>query len=274
MTLVRPRDTGTTRGTALPRDPAPALRLLPLVLAVAAVLAQVAYPLTPDRALPGTTIATVLLFTAASAAHAVGWRGGRAGLALLAVGVLALLAESVAVATGFPFGSYAYTGTLGPQLLGVPVVVALAWVMMAYPTLLAARAVCGHRPTMTVPLAALGLVGWDLYLDPQMVAAGHWVWEHPQPHLPGIAGVPLTNLAGWVLVALLVQGLLHRLLPPDGSRRTDDARTPALLLGWTWLGSALAHGVFWGRPGVAAWGLLVMAPLVAPALWVWWRERA
>ena len=32
-----------------------------------------------------------------------------------------LLAEAVGVHTGFPFGAYAYSGTLGPELLGVPV---------------------------------------------------------------------------------------------------------------------------------------------------------
>ncbi len=244
------------------------------MLAVAAVLAQVAYPLTPATALPGLTVVTVVLFAAASASHAVVWRGRRAGVALLVVGAVCLVAEAVGVGTGFPFGDYAYAGTLGWQLLGVPLVVALAWTMMAYPTLLAARAVFGHRRALVVPAAALGLVGWDFYLDPQMVDAGHWAWAHPHPHLPGMDGIPLTNLAGWVLVALVVQALLHRLLPARAAGTREAVAAPALLLAWTWLGSALAQGVFWGRPGVAAWGLLAMAPLVAPALWVWWRERA
>ena len=37
---------------------------------------------------------------------------------------------------------------------------------------------------------------WDLFLDPQMVAAGHWTWLDPDPALPGVPGVPLTNYAG------------------------------------------------------------------------------
>ena len=275
MTLARPHGAPPTSSTGpLPRQPGPLTRTLPVALAVATVLAQVAYPLAADTALAGLTVATVLLFAAAMVSHAAVWRGHRAVLALLLVAVLTLLAEAVGVATGVPFGSYDYTGSLGWQVLGVPVVVALAWTMMAYPTLLAARAVCRSRPYATVPLAALGLVGWDLYLDPQMVAAGHWVWHHPDPHLPGVDGIPLTNLAGWVLVALLAQAVLHRTLPPPALGVHERVAAPALLLTWTWLGSALAHGVFWGRPGVAAWGLITMAPLVAPALRVWWRERA
>lgn len=274
MTLARPPGappSGSTGPLAL--MPGPVARTLPVALAGATVLAQVAYPLTPDAALAGLTVATVLLFSAAMLTHAVVWRGHRAARALLAVGVLALLAEAVGVATGVPFGSYEYGRSLGSQVLGVPVVVALAWTMMAYPTLLAARAVCRGRPSLTVPLAALGLVGWDLYLDPQMVAAGHWVWHDPNPHLPGMDGIPLTNMAGWVLVALLVQAVLHRLLPAPRPGLHELMVAPAVLLAWTWLGSALAHGVFWGRPGVAVWGLLAMAPLVVPALLVWWRER-
>ncbi len=272
MTIVRPQGAG--RAARTPVEPGRAARSAPLALAASAVLAQVAYPLTPDAALPALTVTTVLLFAAASITHALVWRGLRAVYALLAVGVLSLVAEAVGVATGFPFGEYSYAGTLGWQPLGVPVVVALAWVMMAYPTLLAARAAFGRRPVLVVPAAALGLVGWDLYLDPQMVDAGHWVWAHPDPHLPGMEGIPLTNLAGWVLVALLVQGLLNRLLPSSRTGVAERVAAPALLLAWTWLGSALAHGVFWGRPGVAVWGLVTMAPLVAPALRAWWRGRA
>ncbi len=275
MTLARPSGAPSTSGAASPACvPGRLARGLPVALAAATVLAQIAYPLAPNGALAGLTVATVVLFVAAMVAHAVVWRGRRAALALLAVAGLTLLAEAVGVATGLPFGSYDYADSLGWRLLGVPVVVALAWTMMAYPTLLAARAVCRSRSYATVPLAALGLVGWDLYLDPQMVAAGHWTWHHPEPHLPGVDGIPLTNLAGWVLVALLVQAVLHRTLPSPKACLPENTAAPALLLSWTWLGSALAHGAFWGRPGVALWGLLVMAPLVLPALRIWWRERA
>ena len=58
--------------------------------------------------------------------------------------VLAEAKESIGVATGYPFGQYHYTGTLGPAVLGVPVLVPLAWVMMAYPCLLAGRTVAAQ----------------------------------------------------------------------------------------------------------------------------------
>ena len=86
--------------------------------------------------------------------------------------------------TGLPFGDYAYAGTLGPELLDVPLVVPLAWTMMAYPVLLAARRLtrrwvpCWSAPT--------GWPAWDVFLDPQMVGDGHWPGPTPTPALPGI----------------------------------------------------------------------------------------
>jgi putative membrane protein len=244
-----------------------------LGLGAAAVLAQVAYPLLdgPQQApgpLRAVTVAAVLLFCAASLTHAAATSGPRTALTVLAVaGGTGLVAEAVGVATGVPFGRYAYAGTLGPQLLGVPLLVPLAWTMMAWPTLLAGRALAarvGSRSSWTaVPPAAVALAGWDLFLDPQMVAAGHWTWTFPDPGLPGVPGIPLTNFAGWLLVALVVQAALHRRVPaePEG-----DPRLPALLLGWTWLGSTLANAVFFGRPAVAGYGFVAMGVVVAPYL--------
>ncbi len=99
---------------------------------------------------------------------------------------IGLAAEAVGVATGVPFGRYAYAGTLGPQLLGVPVLVPLAWTMMAYPALLLGRRLgrAAARRSASGGRAVLGgatLAAWDLFLDPQMVAAGHWTWAHPRP---------------------------------------------------------------------------------------------
>ena len=52
-------------------------------------------------------------------------------------------------------------------------------------------------PLARVAVAAAALASWDLFLDPQMVDAGHWRWSDPSPALPGVPTVPLTNYAGW-----------------------------------------------------------------------------
>jgi putative membrane protein len=253
------------------------------VLAAAAVLAQIAYPLLSGSALLAATVAGVVLFAAASVVDAGARWTARAALTLLLVaGGLGLLAEAVGVRTGVPFGSYAYAGTLGPAVLGVPLLVPLAWTMMAYPCLVLARrlasgraragslaggAGAGRRLRVAV-LGGLTLASWDLALDPQMVAAGHWTWAHPEPALPGVPGIPLTNYAGWVLVSLVMVAALDRLLPDGTGGRPDGTGelVPALLLAWTWLGSVIGNLAFFGRPWVAVYVGVAMGAFVAPYL--------
>jgi putative membrane protein len=252
-------------------------------LAALTVLAQVGYPLVTGEPLRLLTIATVLLFAAASIVHAASTRGLAAAVVLFVVaGGIGLVAEAVGVRTGFPFGEYAYADSLGAKVLGVPVIVPLAWLMMAYPCLLLgrrlARATAGGRHErhrfsglVAVVTAGVTLATWDLFLDPQMVAAGHWSWRHPVPALPGIPGVPLTNYAGWVLVALVLAAALH-LTFPDVKGAPEDV--PGAMLAWTWAGSTLGNAVFFGRPLVALWGGVLMGLLVVPYLLSWRGERS
>ncbi len=247
------------------------------MLAGLTVLVQVSYPLLDGRPLVAATIATVVLFCLASLVHATVTAGVRTALlVLLVAGGAGLVAEAVGTATGVPFGPYTYTGTLGWSLLDVPVVIPLAWTMMAWPMLLLGRRLAaalvpptgdrargrGARAALVAVLGGLGLASWDLYLDPQMTAAGHWVFASPEPGLPGVPGIPLTNYAGWALVAVLMVALLDAVVP----RTEVDEAVPALLLAWTWLGSGLANLAFFGKPAVAAYGLVGMGLLVGPYL--------
>lgn len=225
--------------------------------AAATVLAQVAYPLVGGDTRDTLTVATVVLFAATSLLHAGLTRGPRtAGLLLLVAGGGGLVAEAVGVATGFPFGRYEYADSLGPALLGVPVVIPLAWVMMTWPAHLVAARLARSRAGR-VAVGALALASWDLFLDPQMVDAGHWRWADPLPALPGVPTVPLTNYAGWLLVA----ALLMLLLPAPGA---GDDRVPYALYLWTYASSVLAHAAFFGLPASALWGGLGMGLVAVP----------
>jgi putative membrane protein len=238
--------------------------LLAAGLGATVVLAQVAYPLTPPGpARDGLTVGTVLLFAAASLAHAAASRGPRAAVLLLVVaGGGGLLAESVGVATGVPFGRYEYGTSLGPAVLGVPLVIPLAWVMMAWPAYLVGVRLAPTR-AVRIPVAAVALASWDLFLDPQMVDAGHWRWDDPHPALPGVPSVPLTNYAGWAAVAVLLMLVLDRAVPTGPS--TMDALAYGLYL-WTYFASVLAHLVFFGLPGSAFWGGIGMGLVALPLL--------
>jgi uncharacterized membrane protein len=263
----------------MPESVAVPLRALPWPtlagsLTVATVMAQLSSPFLAPEDLNASTIVIVLLFVAASLAHAAATGGRHTAVRVLAVaGGLALAVEALGVTTGYPFGAYEYTGTLGPTLVGVPVLIPLAWTMMAYPCLLAGRRLAavaarrmGPARAATAVLGGTMLTSWDLYLDPQMVAAGHWLWEHPSPALPGVPGIPLTNYAGWFVVAVAMVAALDRAVPARTA--SGDEMVPVVLLTWTWLGSAASNVMFFGRPAVAAYGMVVMGLTMVPYLWL------
>ena len=235
------------------------LRRLPVGLAVATVLLQIAYPLLSGRPRDVLTVVTVLVFLAATVTHAAIHRGVRwtAVYLLLTTGI-GLLAESVGTTYGVPFGDYDYAGTLGWKVLAVPVVIPLAWAMFAYPCLLVGQRLASSRLGAAV-VGGWALASWDLFLDPQMVEAGHWTWSDVQASLPGSPEVPVSNYLGWVLVGVLMVGALQ-LLP----RRAADDRVPAALFLWTYASSVLAFAVFFGRPVVALVGGIGMGLVAVP----------
>ncbi|MEV1287948.1 carotenoid biosynthesis protein [Micromonospora sp. NPDC049679] len=240
-------------------------RALPTAWAMLAclVLAQIAYPLTGGAARARLTVVTVVLGYLLSVTHALLTRGPRTAVALVLVttgGGLAV--EAVGVATGVPFGDYDYSGGLGPKLLGVPLVIPLAWTWMAWPGWLAALRLT-RSPAARIIVAGVGLATWDVFLDPQMVSAGYWTWHDPTPALPGVPGIPVGNYLGWLVVAVAMMGLLG--LVGGAAPRPADADQPmyALYL-WTYASSVLAHAVFLDLPASAVWGGLAMALVALP----------
>jgi uncharacterized membrane protein len=252
-----------------PRDQA-VRRALPLLLAGALVLTAIAYPLSSGSARDTVSWTIVVLGSLLSVVHAGLSRGARTAAGLLVlVAVAAIAFEAVGLATGFPYGTYRYSDALGPTLLGVPFLVPLAWLMMAWPSWVLAERLsrpvrAARRSAVRIGAAAGVFAAWDVVLDPQMVQAGYWTWAHPQPGLPGIDTVPLTNLAGWLLAGLVLMAVLDRSVVRTslrGAPRIGNA-APLLALGWMTLGGALAHVGWLGLPGSAAWGAALAVPVL------------
>ena len=239
-------------------------RHVPALLAAAAVALQLGYPLVTGPARGHLAVAIVATFAAASVAHAAVTRGAAVAVALLLLtAVGGYLVEVLGVHTGFPFGSYRYGTVLGARVFGVPPVVGLAWTMLAWPAALAARRIVSSA-LARVLVGAWALASWDLFLDPQLVAAGGWRWQDPSPHLPGVADVPLSNYGGWLLVALVLSAGLQWLLRGDSGR--DDAIALGLYL-WTCVGSIVALAGFLGLGAAAGWGALGMGLVAVPLAW-------
>lgn len=129
----------------------------------------------------------------------LGARTRREGLALIGVAVLGFAVEAVGVSSGFPFGTYAYTRVLQPQLFGVPVVMGFAWMaLVAFASDAAARMRLALWPAAFV--AALWTTAADLVIDPLAVNHfGYWTWASVGTYYR----IPFTNFAGWFFTALL-----------------------------------------------------------------------
>ncbi|GIG50895.1 membrane protein [Dactylosporangium siamense] len=235
----------------------------------ALVLVEIAYPLVHGGTRAALTVATVVVGYLLSVGHAWLSRGPRTAAVLILVttgGGFAV--EAAGRATGYPFGDYDYTGSLGPRLLGVPLVIPLAWTWMAWPAWVAAARLT-TRPWLRTGVAGLGLAAWDLFLDPQMVGEGHWHWDSPGAALPGVPDIPITNYLGWLVVAWV----LAAALTATTGNGTDDRPMYALYL-WTYGSSVLAHAVFLGLPASAAWGAAGMGLVAVPLAVTLWRSRS
>ena len=219
-------------------------------------LVQVVTPLFArgERELPTTLVVVLLALSALGAtASSDGWR--RAAAAVVAATAVGFAVEALGTRTGLPFGEYEYTGALRPQVLGVPVVVALAWAGMGLP----AWAVAGRLAQSTaarIVVGAVALTGWDLFLDPQMVAEGFWVW----PGGGAYRGIPLSNFAGWLAVSGLLMAVFS-VVAPRG-RSTVAAGAYLLMAVMEVLGFLL----FFDDAVVALVGGVVCVPLGVLAL--------
>ncbi len=164
-------------------------------------------------------------FAAALAAWVtlVGVRRGLASSAVVVV--LAMGVELAGVRFGVPFGDYGYGTTLGPRFLGlVPYVIPLSWFLMLYASLaVAARWEAG--PTATVIGGALGLVAWDVLMDPAMSAAfPFWSWHQGGEYY----GMPLVNWAGWFATGIVLAGAAQA-MAGDALRDLARTRLPLVL---------------------------------------------
>lgn len=175
---------------------------------------------------------------------------------VLTIAPLAWGLEWLGSTTGLPFGEYHYTPTLQPQVAGVPIIIPLAWLMMLPPAWAVASVIVGgRRDWRFVLVSAAAFTAWDLFLDPQMVGWGYWVWAHPG----GYFGIPWLNFAGW----LLGSALLTLITRPQRLPLTFLVTIYAV----TWALQTMGQLFFWQMPGPALVGGIGMGSF----LWLAYR---
>ncbi len=125
---------------------------LPWGFAALTILGQIVWVLVGDQSRTALSILTVVTFFLASASHAFLSRGAGWAAAFLGISLgFGWFIERLGLATSFPFGTYEYSSALGLTIAGVPVVIPLAWAMMAYPCLLGRPTAVHHGPRHRPP---------------------------------------------------------------------------------------------------------------------------
>jgi len=219
---------------------------------------------------------------------------GRAVVFLMLGYLISWLAELGAINYGFPFGEYLYIpATLDRELwvAGVPLMDSLSYVFLAYASYCLALTALGRgrwqglgfhlqdeaalqqsrRPLI---LGAVLMVSLDIIIDPVALRGYRWflgqIYGYPEGGV--YFGIPLSNFAGWFLVALALIRVLQYLAARPSSRFWDWGRRrfpsqtllgPALYLGV--LGFNLAMTFFIGETCLGWVGVFIYLPFLT-----WW----
>ncbi len=159
---------------------------------------------------PADTAWTAPLYLALAGALVFAFTRVREWGWLVAGATIGFASELTGVAYGVPYSAYEYTDVLGPKLLGVPLVLTAAWlILLAY---VQHWTVGLKLPALVrVAVAALWMTAIDLVIDPLAAGPlGYWRWESEGAYF----GIPLFNFAGWFLTSLLIFAVVPRSFKP------------------------------------------------------------
>jgi putative membrane protein len=162
---------------------------------------------------PAFSILLPVLFVLFHAPRQIGWRN--LGMFFALTFVISWSYESLSIATGFPFGNYHYTDTLGPKLGTVPLLIMPAYFAVCYISWQIARTLTEtlapqHSHGWPVILvASFVMVMWDLSMDPARATVHQaWIWHDGGAYF----GVPFVNFMGWFLcVATIFAAFAYKL---------------------------------------------------------------
>jgi uncharacterized membrane protein len=180
-----------------------------------------------------------------------------------ATGVVLLVwvVQAIVIRSGLPYGNLQYTSLLQPQVMSVPVLIPLIWLMMMPPAWAVARLIthklsgCLMRPAFIL-VSVLAFTAWDFYLDPLLVHLGLMQWDP----IGVFYGTPWLNFIGWLILSAIITFAISPKRLPGGLL--------VLVYVLTWLVEFVSLLVFWGLPvpaligfclkgGILFWAMIV-----------------
>lgn len=128
---------------------------------------------------------------------------------LLSAVIWSMFFEALSINTGFPFGNYHYDASMGPQLLGAPIVIGLFYFFFVYSEWNIAHALLGKydnkikgSAAFSVPfISTLLFTALDMDFDPYFsTVLGKYIWHNGGAYF----GVPFSNFCGWYLCTFMI----------------------------------------------------------------------
>lgn len=137
--------------------------------------------------------------------------GTSKGLSISAIIVFfSIFAEHLGVEYGILFGDYYYTQDFGPKLIGVPIAIGFAWLMVIASSHALAKVIAYKKNVLIYVLTgSLLAVLMDLIIDPVAYEVKeYWVWQAESFYY----NIPFSNFAGWFIVAFILHAFIYFLV--------------------------------------------------------------
>lgn len=202
-------------------------------------------------------LSLVILFQGAFVLNVLYRAWGWWSMLRVAAGVLLLVwvVQAIIIRSGLPYGTLQYTSAMQPQLLGIPILVPLTWLMMLPPAWAVARLItrklsgCLLR-LLFVTLSAVTFTGWMVYFDPLLSRLGILQWT-PAGDFFGIPGM---NYIFWLFISGLVTFAISPQRSPGGPM--------VLLYAFTWLVQFISMLIIGGLMVPALVGFALMGAML------------
>lgn len=124
-------------------------------------------------------------------------------LACLFTYLTGFIVEVIGVQTGVLFGSYAYSGLLGPRILGTPLMIGVNWLLMII-SVWSISILFFKKLLLAALMGAALMVLMDLLIEPFAIFFNLWTWENNDP--------PIQNYLAWFGISFLILLIFGKLV--------------------------------------------------------------
>ena len=118
------------------------------------------------------------------------------GLYCLFTILITVIIEIIGAATGKVFGAYAYSDLWRINIISVPLIIGINWVMLLLGAMNVVFNFLGKNKWYYAFVTGLLLAGIDIFIEPVAIALDYWQWEKVTP--------PMQNFIAWFCIGTVL----------------------------------------------------------------------